>query len=172
MKYIHNLGKITNTHVYFYGGVFSNWYPCKFTIPASINIPSNKIKVNCAEQAMMYYKAVYFNDIETAMEILDAKHPKAQKKLGRQVKNYNDDMWAKARYDLVVKILKCKFEQNKELRTILMMTGNRTLVEASPYDKIWGVGLGLDDYAIGNEQLWKGQNLLGKALMEVRSSFE
>jgi hypothetical protein len=94
------------------------------------------------------------------------KYPQDAKGIGRQIRNYNDRIWSAKRYHAMVQVLEAKFE-DPELKEILLATGDRIIVEASPYDRIWGVGLSEedDDLYKGN---WKGQNLLGKALMEVR----
>ncbi|MGM0197262.1 NADAR family protein [Enterococcus sp. AZ180] len=109
-----------------------------------------------------------FKDKEVADKIMLAKYPKDAKYLGRQVRNYDDKIWSEKRYEIMVSVLKEKFHQNLYLENKLRKTGNSTLVEASPYDKIWGVGT---DYKHAlNPNNWRGQNLLGKALMEVRES--
>lgn len=168
MNNVPNLGIVTDEHIFFYGGVFSNWYMSDFTVPTRIGIPFPYVNVNCAEQAMMYYKAIFFEDFESANEILCAKHPRVQKRLGREVKNYDDERWSDIRYYIVLEILKRKFDKNPDLSVILLLTGNKKLVEASPTDDIWGIGLALGDDLIYNENEWCGSNLLGKALMEVR----
>lgn len=149
----------TSTHVYFYGGVFSNWYGCTFTIDG--------IEYNCSEQAYMYAKAIHFGDTDTAFEIMREGAPNLQKALGKLVKNYDDAEWSRVRYNKMVEILRVKFKI-PELRKLLKLTLNRVIVEASPHDNIWGVGLSELDSRIYDEKNWTGQNLLGKTLMEVR----
>lgn len=153
----------TNTHIYFWGSIFSNFYYTMFQYKG--------IKVNTSEQAFMLAKAVTFNDKSTAKLIADSRTPQEAKKLGRLVKNYNDNIWDSKRYQIMVEVLKEKFN-NPELKKALLSTKDKILVEGSPYDKIWGVGLHYKDEKIKDEKNWKGQNLLGKALMEVRDFYE
>ncbi len=150
----------TNTHVYFYTGFLGNWYPAKFKLDG--------LDFNNTEQAFMYLKARFFNDDLSAVNIWKAKNARESKDLGRLVKNYNDKEWSCVRVGFMIYANYLKFSQNSELREWLLNTGNKTLVEASPIDNIWGVGLGEDNNLILNETNWNGQNLLGKALMEVR----
>lgn len=144
----------------FWGGVFSQWYKSSFKYGG--------IVFNCAEQAMMYHKAITFDDTQIALKILATSNPKEQKALGREVKNFDPDKWNKVAYDLVVDINYAKFTQNVELKDILIMTEGYDIVEASPYDKIWGVGMGEDDPDICDREKWKGKNKLGYALMDAK----
>lgn len=157
-----NEGHFENDHyVFFWNGPFSNWYPSKFTM--------NSIEFNCAEQAMMYMKAQLFDDAESTIKILNTRVPSEQKQLGKKVKNFSDAIWLEHREDLAHTFLYAKFSQNPELGKILTDTGDKTIVEASPYDKIWGIGMGIGDPNILNESKWDGLNLLGKTLMYVRN---
>ena len=122
----------------------------------------------CMEQFMMASKARLFEDKETLDLILKSSDPKEIKALGRQVKGFDADVWNEAKHLVIVNGNFRKFTQNPALRDYLLATGDRFLVEASPYDTIWGVGLSADDPRIGDPSLWRGQNLLGFALMEVR----
>lgn len=154
--------KITDSHVYFWGDPsFSNWGPASFEHKGH--------QFHNSEQAYMWEKAVYFNDFEIADKILENNNPSVAKNLGRQVSNYVDEEWAKVRYDFMVEVCVSKYKQDQDKRETLLSTGNRVLVEGSPHDRIWGVGLHWTDEAILNENNWKGFNLLGKALMDVRS---
>ena len=155
----------TDTHVYFWNGIYSNWDNCHF------EDFSTGIKFKNSEQAFMWYKAQVFSDVETMELIQKESNPKLVKALGRQVKNFNDAMWNELRFDKMVYVNELKFSQNPYYGQILKNTGTRILVEASPYDKIWGVGLLETDPLIYDEKNWKGLNLLGKALIEVRSKF-
>ena len=155
----------TDTHVYFWNGIYSNWGNCHF------EDFSTGIKFKNSEQAFMWYKAQVFSDVETMELIQKESNPKLVKALGRQVKNFNDAMWNELRFDKMVYVNELKFSQNPYYGQILKNTGTRILVEASPYDKIWGVGLLETDPLIYDEKNWKGLNLLGKALIEVRSKF-
>jgi len=155
--------KTTDTHVYFWNGIYSNWDNCHFTDPKSC------IRFQNSEQAFMWYKAAFFDDEETKKLIEYTPNPKQVKQLGRQVKKYNDETWNTIRFENMVYVNELKFSQNPHYGKALLNTENRIIVEASPYDKIWGVGLLEDDPLILDEKNWKGLNLLGKALMDVRS---
>ena len=122
-----------------------------------------------AEQFMMAQKAKLFADDEIFQKILQASHPKEVKALGRLVKNYQEDLWQQHRFEIVVQGNLAKFSQNAELKQFLLGTGKRVLVEASPVDKIWGIGLATDDENAEKPLQWKGLNLLGFALMQVRN---
>jgi ribA/ribD-fused uncharacterized protein len=116
----------------------------------------------------MAEKAILFGEVETRDRILEAPHPDVAKKLGRGVRNFDEEKWDRARFGLVVRGNLAKFGQNPELAEFLLNTGNRVLVEASPVDQIWGIGLAADDPRAEAPGEWKGLNLLGFALMEVR----
>lgn len=151
---------ITKDYVFFYNGYLSNWYPSYFNV--------NKIKYNCMEQFMMAEKARAFHDNKNLSKIMKATAPAIQKALGRNVENYNDNVWQKVRYNIVVKGTIEKYKQNPDLKEKLFTTKGLKLVEASPYDTIWGIGLGIDNPKINNTKSWNGQNLLGKAITEAR----
>ena len=121
-----------------------------------------------AEHFMMAEKARLFDDHDTLAEILTAKSPAVAKKLGRKVANFNDALWLNARWDIVVRGNLAKFSQHPDLKTFLLHTGDRVIVEASPFDKIWGIGMAATHANAENPAKWNGLNLLGFALMEVR----
>lgn len=146
---------------FFYGGYFSQWYPCEFT--------ENNIKYNCAEQYMMAHKALLFNDIEIYNEIMSTDSPFKHKKLGKKVKNFNEEIWKQHREQIVYQGNLLKFSQNEYLKKYLLSTDDKIIVEASPTDTIWGIGLGEDNSFIWNESNWQGLNLLGIAIMKVRN---
>lgn len=152
--------RITDTHVYFWNGEFSNFHPIK--------IKYNKINFYTTEQIFMWEKALYFEDKEIAQKIMVTAEPSECKRLGRQIKNFDADKWSIVSYDIMVNANYHKYSQNPILKDLLLETGDKTLVEASPFDKIWGVGLASFNDEILDEKNWRGQNLLGKALMEVR----
>ena len=153
---------ITNNRVYFWGGIFSQWVKC--------NIVDHELGVtlNSTEQGMMLYKAKHFNDDEAYNTILKLKDPRKQKAVGRQVKNFDEKSWSDVSYDIVTKLNYLKFSQNAAWKELLILTGDSEIVEASPYDKIWGVGLSENDEQIYDKGNWDGENLLGKAIMEAR----
>lgn len=117
---------------------------------------------------MMTGKARLFGDAPTADRIRAAGSPKQAKELGRQVSGFNEALWNDAKLEIVVEGNLQKFAQNPSLADFLLQTGDKVLVEASPVDRIWGVGLAADDTRVENPIQWRGQNLLGFALMEVR----
>lgn len=153
--------RITSDHVFFWGSEFSNWAAITFRYRGKL--------FNTSEHAFMWEKANYFNDQEIAETILrNTLGPSEVKELGRQVKDYDDTLWAKVRYGIMVNILIEKFDSDETLRNTLLMTGTRTIVEASPYDRIWGIGYHWTDPKMMEEQNNWGENLLGKALMDTR----
>ncbi len=165
-----NLGKSFD-YLYFWGhtnnqkqinkSCFSQWYPSTF-------IKNDEIFHN-AEQWMMAKKAELFNDSATKELIMHSTDPSHTKKLGRAISNFNASVWDKSKLKVVIEGNLHKFSQNTELKEFLLSTENKILVEASPYDNIWGVGMNQNDSDIQNPNLWKGENLLGFALMHVRS---
>ena len=123
----------------------------------------------CAEQLMMAEKARAFGDTVAESAILATEDPAEHQKLGRQVRGFIAYRWEQVRFDIVVKANLAKFQQNPDMLEALLETETRTLVEASPRDTIWGIGLSASDADAYEPSRWKGLNLLGKALMEVRA---
>ena len=158
--------KVTNTHYFFWGGTFSNWFRSLFTDPNNNLIFAN------TEQAFMWYKADRFNDYETRTLIEKNTNPREVKKLGRLVKGFDNDIWDSCKFQVMLHVNQLKYHQNNELAKTLLDTGDLILVEASPYDTIWGIGMHEDDTGIDDESNWKGQNLLGKVLMNVRNTLK
>ena len=146
--------------MYFWGGVYSQWAYSKFV--------ENDIWFTSAEQYMMYKKALLFDDIETSIKILNIDNPRKVKKLGREIKNFDNKIWNENKIEIVTQGNILKFIQNEQLRDIMFKDSNLILVEASPYDKIWGVGLHFDDNLILNQDNWRGENLLGVCIMRAR----
>lgn len=128
----------------------------------------NGIRYETAEHWMMAEKARLFEDEEILQEILSEKSPAKVKKLGRKVRNFDAQTWAERNVDIVTEGNFHKFGQNEALKNYLLNTGNRVLVEASPYDRIWGIGLTQNTRNIENPYTWQGDNLLGFALMQAR----
>lgn len=140
----------------------SNFYDCEQGIHAHGRI------FPTSEHVYMWNKAAYFNDVVTANRIEEAETPREAKTLGRQVANFDVDRWDRYAASAMNFALLCKFSQCLELQEKLMLTGTATLIEASPYDCIWGVGMAADDPDILDTDEWKGHNLLGYCLMDVR----
>ncbi len=147
---------------FFWKGPLSNWYLCDFVVDG--------ITFNCGEQYMMYIKAILFNDTATAAEIIAEKEPKNHKFLGRKISGFKSDVWDKYKYELVKKGLFARFSQDSFSKSKLLENKGKTFVEASPYDKIWGIGYDVEN-AIENLNDW-GQNLLGKILTELSNEIE
>lgn len=146
------------------GGVaktcMSQWYPAPFEVAGD--------RYATAEHWMMAGKARLFEDGEMFERILDGEDPSQAKKLGRKVRGFDDAVWRDARLELVTEGSVHKFEQNPALGRFLASTGTKVLVEASPYDRIWGIGMGASNEAAQDPRTWRGQNLLGFALMAAR----
>ena len=158
----------SDIYTFFYGGPFSQWYKSDFI---SIAVDGKPIKFNCAEQYMMYSKASLFEDKESAAKILRVSDPRTQKLYGREVKGYNDDVWMKHAPNIVYNGNYLKFTQNERLLKALLETKG-TLVEASPYDNRWGIGLSEDTAQKTDPSKWPGKNLLGQILTRLRKNLE
>ncbi len=141
-------------------GVFSQWWPCRFEVDGQL--------YTTAEQFMMAGKARLFGDAEALAAILAEGDPAECKKLGRRVRGFDDTSWARARFELVVSGNLAKFGQSEHLAAILLSTGDDLLVEASPTDRVWGIGLRASDPRARDPHTWRGTNLLGFALVRVR----
>lgn len=148
--------------VFFFGAAspFSQWHPCTFVVDGCT--------FNCAEQLMMHGKAQLFGDREIAAKMLATSAPKQHKALGRKVAGFDDARWREARTGIVKAGNRAKFTQNPELLAQLQATRGTTLVEASPRDRIWGIGLSANDPRAQDRATWRGQNLLGQILTELR----
>ncbi len=138
----------------------SQWWPSPFTVDG--------VRYATAEHWMMAGKARLFRDAEAERLALVAEHPAEAKKAGRLVRGFDDAVWARERFRIVVEGSVHKFAAHPELRGFLLGTGERVLVEASPLDRVWGIGLAATDQGAGDPERWKGPNLLGFALMEAR----
>ena len=141
-------------------GCLSQWWPCTFELDGG--------RYRSAEHWMMAAKARLFGDEAAASAIMAAGHPGKAKALGRQVAGYDEARWRAERFAIVVRGNLAKFSQDQSLGAWLLGTGDKVLVEASPVDRIWGIGLAADDAMTADPAAWPGLNLLGFALMEVR----
>jgi len=146
--------------VFFWHGWPSQWHPAAFTLDGAVYL--------CAEQFMMAEKARLFGDEETRARILAATSPREHKALGREVKGFDSARWTEVCREVVYRGNVAKFAQNADLAALLLATGERTLAEASPTDRIWGIGLAANDARATDPSGWKGKNWLGEALMRVR----
>ncbi|MFG3049457.1 NADAR family protein [Kitasatospora sp. NPDC048239] len=142
-------------------GTLSQWWPGAFTVDG--------VEYATAEHWMMAGKARLFGDDEIVPRILAARTPAEAKKLGRLVQGFDERVWTAKRFELVVEGNVAKFGQDQALRAYLLRTGGRVLVEASPLDKVWGIGLAAHDERARRPGQWRGENLLGFALMEARA---
>lgn len=153
---------MSNKYCFFWSAnsPFSNWHNAKFI--------ENGIEYNCTEQYMMYQKAILFNDIEIANKILAEVSPRNQKRLGRMVKNFDQNIWSKNCMQIVYNGNKLKFTQNPHLLKQLLNTKGLKMVEASPYDRIWGIGMSKEEAVLVDESQWRGHNYLGRILTKLR----
>jgi len=142
---------------------FSQWFELPFIVDGTT--------YKTSEHWMMANKALLFNDVKTYDKIIVANKPGEAKELGRQVLGFDDQIWNENRFEIVVQGNIHKFNQHIAYADYLVNTKDRILVEASPVDKIWGIGLSKDAEHIDNPHFWCGQNLLGFALMKVRDFF-
>jgi len=164
-------------YVFFWGagndnGWASQWYRAPFTAKVTIEGKEEEVTFPSCEHWMMLHKALLFSDIPIARKVISITGAtKADltrvKSLGRKVQNFDEDTWVNARERIVLEGNLHKFRQNGKIRALLLATGNKEMVEASPRDRIWGIGYG-EKNAIGNPQAVWGLNLLGKALDETR----
>ena len=139
---------------------FSQWWTSPFTV--------NGVTYKTAEHWMMAEKARLFKDEIHLEEIIKSNSPMEAKQWGRKVKGFTPEKWNEHKYEIVKQGNVYKFSQHPELKEFLLNTKNRVLVEASPRDRIWGIGMGAANEKAENPLLWRGQNLLGFALMEAR----
>lgn len=162
--------RISDKYVFFWGDWPSNWFKCKFEAEHK----GKTYTFYNSEQYFMFIKAVTFGDEEIAKEIVaKGKDPKIAKALGRKVKNYDDNIWNEMRFNVMVDANMLKFSQNEDLKRLLLNKGfnGKNFVESSPYDQIWGIGVG-ESEALDDQSNWNGLNLLGKVLDEVREKLK
>ena len=148
-------------YTFFWSGPFSQWHYSPFT-------SKEGIKFTTAEHYMMYKKATFFGDHEMAEKILNSGHPRDAKKLGRKVRNFDKELWDNVAKKVVYDGNYAKFTQNPKLKQKLMETEGTLLVEASPYDRIWGIGMAEDEPGVEDKNNWKGTNWLGEVLTQLR----
>ena len=158
--------KITDEYVFFYKDWLSNYQRTKFDVEWN----GVKYTFTSTEQGFMYIKAITFGDNVTAQKILNTDDPNRCRKLGRQVKGYNDAEWAKIRYDVFYTLNWAKYTQDKKLQEKLLdpQFDGKKFIEASPIDKIWGIGYGEDNPNIEFTDMYWGKNYLGRILTNIR----
>lgn len=159
-KFVHFWGHRARPDGQLGASCFSQWWPAPFESEGEV--------FASAEHYMMWRKAQLFGDAEAAAKVLEAASPGAAKTLGRSVRGFDEQVWVSHRWQIVVAASVGKFGSDPDLLTYLLGTGNRVLVEASPVDRIWGIGLTGDHEHATVPELWRGLNLLGFALMEAR----
>jgi ribA/ribD-fused uncharacterized protein len=145
---------------FFWHGPFSQWEPSSFVV--------GHLAFTNAEQYMMYSKAVLFGDRRRALNIINAETPIEMKAIGRAIEGFDHGVWQLFREGIVYAGNYAKFTQNPKICAALLATKGTLLVEASPHDKIWGIGLSEDDHRARNRSQWQGLNLLGQILTRVR----
>jgi hypothetical protein len=160
VKYLHFWGHRPQRDGSVGPGCLSQWWPAPFTVAG--------VTYATAEHWMMAGKARLFGDEDAARRAVAPGHPKAAKAVGRSVRGFDEAVWRRERFDLVVAGSTHKFEQHPDLRAFLLGTARRVLVEASPLDRVWGIGLAADDERAEHPDAWRGLNLLGFALMAAR----
>lgn len=141
---------------------FSQWFPSAFE--------QDGITYPTAEHWMMAGKAKLFEDNEMFEKIVASKTPHQAKKLGRKVRNFDPNAWNEAKRDIVLQGNLLKFAQHQDMKEFLINTGDRVIIEASPYDAIWGIGMSITSKGVENPNNWKGENLLGYVLMDTRTA--
>ena len=160
--------KVTKDFVFFYGDWPSNFTETEFYYPSQ-ELPI--FKFTSTEQGFMYFKALYFGDYQIAEEIYNTKNPSLCKKLGRKVSNFDEDRWSFIRGPIFEDLIYQKYLQDKDLQEKLLSPefDGKLFVEASPKDRIWGVGLDENNPLILDPKNWKGLNLLGEITTRVRT---
>ncbi|MFJ8633021.1 NADAR family protein [Streptomyces sp. NPDC093568] len=160
VRYLHFWGHRPRPDGQVSASCLSQWWESPFTVDGA--------RYATAEHWMMAEKARLFGDAEAERRVLAAGHPSLAKKAGRMVRGFDDAVWERERFRIVVEGSVHKFAAHPDLRAFLLGTGERVLVEASPVDRVWGIGLAAGDDGAGDPERWRGANLLGFALMGAR----
>jgi len=160
IRYLHFWGHSPRPDGRVGASCLSQWWPSPFVV--------DEVEYATAEHWMMAAKARLFDDAEAERRVLAAGHPSEAKKAGRLVRGFDEAIWERERFGIVIEGSVHKFAAHPDLREFLLTTGERVLVEASPVDRIWGIGLTADDAAAEIPERWRGRNLLGFALMGAR----
>lgn len=161
--------RVTEKYVFFWQDYFSNWAH----IPGGliIKIKGKDVTVPTSEHIFMIFKAQYFEDEEAVQKIIDAKTPKDAKAVGRSVKNFVAEKWDRVSSYYMTKTIMLRYQQDSKFADMLTdkKYEGKTFVEASPYDKIWGIGMGEKDPDVEDKSKWEGQNKLGRCLTNLRN---
>lgn len=152
------------TYVFFYGGIYSQWHHAPMVIDGR--------QYNCCEQWMMAQKAMLFGDADALARIMATPRPDVQKEIGKKVKKFDDASWVAVCQKIVYDGNMAKFTQHAALREQLLATGEAAIVEASPTDTRWGIGLAVNDPRVWDPKEWRGTNWLGNAIMRVRKELQ
>ncbi|MER7178746.1 NADAR family protein [Streptomyces hyaluromycini] len=160
IRYLHFWGHRPRPDGQVSASCLSQWWPSRFVVDG--------VEYATAEHWMMAGKARLFGDAEAERAVLAAGHPAEAKKAGRLVRGFDEAVWERERFEIVAEGSVHKFAADAGLRGFLLATGDRVLVEASPVDRVWGIGLTATDTAAEDPARWRGLNLLGFALMEAR----
>ncbi|MFE2069195.1 NADAR family protein [Streptomyces sp. NPDC059467] len=160
IKYLHFWGHRPRPDGRVSASCLSQWWPSRFVVDG--------VGYATAEHWMMAAKARLFEDAEAERRVLAAAHPAEAKKAGRLVRGFDDAIWQRERFGIVTEGSVHKFAADEQLRDFLLGTRSRVLVEASPVDRVWGIGLAASDEGAEDPEKWRGLNLLGFALMEAR----
>jgi ribA/ribD-fused uncharacterized protein len=160
VKYLHFWGHRPRPDGRVGASCLSQWWPSPFVVDG--------VSYASAEHWMMAGKARLFGDAEAERRAVEAANPAVAKKAGRLVRGFDEAVWERERFGIVVEGSVHKFTAHAGLRAFLLGTGERVLVEASPLDRVWGIGLASDDERASDPGRWRGPNLLGFALMEAR----
>ncbi|MGW5662065.1 NADAR family protein [Streptomyces sp. NPDC003758] len=160
IKYLHFWGHRPRGDGRIGASCLSQWWPSPFTVDG--------VEYATAEHWMMASKARLFDDAEAERKVLQSPEPALAKKAGRLVRGFDEAIWERERFGIVVEGSVHKFAAHEALRDFLLGTGERVLVETSPLDRVWGIGLAAGDERAADPERWRGPNLLGFALMEAR----
>ena len=163
MNNINGESRTTDTHVYFWNGIYSQWHTTKN------QFVENGITYPNAEKYMMMEKAKVFGATDIYEKMKNENSPKIVKALGRKIKNFSDNIWDEHKMKVVARASFLKFTQNPDLLRQLIADKDKTLVEASPVDKVWGIGIHYDNDDVLTESKWNGQYLRGKCIMIARN---
>jgi ribA/ribD-fused uncharacterized protein len=163
-------GRITDTHVFFWNSIYSQWYSTYNNQGGQFK--ENNIVYPNVKKYMMVKKAEVFDAYDILEQMKNTDNPRIIKALGKEIKNFSDKEWDKHKIDIVTQGNVLKFSQNSDLLEILKEHKDKIIVEASPQDKIWGIGLHWDDDRVLYKEHWQGENLLGECIMRARNKLQ